>query len=97
MPRTVSRACTSLALEDPGFGAMKEIVQKVMDKILESDSFAVDYPASGIVVGDDKKPIYNFFQYRASVGQGIQKFDAEVEDFTEYCPDTPLPSMYQPA
>jgi len=80
-------------LEKPGFGAMQDVVDKLMDKLPGSDGKAIDYPASGITIGDDGEPIYNFFQYKASEAEGLAKFSAEVEDFTQRCPSTEIVVM----
>lgn len=80
-------------LEKPGFGAMQDIVDELLKKISGSDSMAIDYPASGITLNGDDEPVYNFFQYRASEAEGLAKFSAEIEDFTELCPDTPIVVM----
>lgn len=80
-------------LEDPGFGAMQDIVDKVLEQIPNSDSKAIDYPASGITIAADGDPVYNFFQYRSSVAMGVDKFSAEIQDFTMECPDTGIVVM----
>ncbi|MCJ1436579.1 hypothetical protein MMC27_005959 [Xylographa pallens] len=80
-------------LEAPGFGAMQDVLDQLMDKLPGSDSMAIDYPASGITIGADGKPVYNFFQYRASEGQGLAMLSAEIEDFNERCPDTGIVVM----
>jgi len=80
-------------LEKPGFGALQDVVDQLLDQLPGSDSMAIDYPASGITIDDDGTPIYNFFQYKASEAEGLAKFSAEVEDFTERCPDTDIVVM----
>ncbi|MCJ1400328.1 hypothetical protein MMC11_003533 [Xylographa trunciseda] len=80
-------------LEKPGFGALQDVVDHLMSQLPGSDSMAVEYPASGITIGTDGEPIYNFFQYRASEAEGLAKFTAEVEDFTERCPETGIVVM----
>ena len=80
-------------LEKPGFGALQVVVDQVLAKVPGSDSVAIDYPASGITIGADGTPIYNFFQYKASEAEGLLKFSAELEDFTQRCPDTGIVVM----
>jgi acetylxylan esterase len=75
-------------LEDPGFGAMQPIVDKILADIPDSDSFAIDYPAGGITIGDDGKPIYQPLQYILSVQEGRSKLQAELVDFNLFCPNT---------
>ena len=74
--------------EDPGFGALGTIVDELKNMLPGSDGVAIDYPASGISVGDDEKLIYNIFQYSASIMEGQDKLSAEIEDFSQRCPDT---------
>ena len=80
-------------LEDPGFGALQDVVDQLLDKLPGSDSYAIEYPASGISIGTDGKPIYNFFQYRASEAEGLARLSAEIEDFSEMCPGTGIVVM----
>jgi acetylxylan esterase len=74
-------------LENPGFGALQDVVDHVIKQIPGSDAVAIDYPATGITIVDGE-PSFNFAQYVASVMEGVSKFKAEIEDFSEQCPDT---------
>jgi acetylxylan esterase len=73
-------------LEKPGFGAMQPLVDRLLEDIPGSDSFAIDYPAGGITIGDDGKPIYKPFEYILSVQEGRSKLGAELIDFEIFCP-----------
>ena len=75
-------------LEEPGYGELQGVVDQLLDKLPGSDDIAIDYPASGITIGDDEQPVYNFFQYSASISEGHAKLTAEIEDFTQRCPDS---------
>ncbi|SLM39845.1 Cutinase [Lasallia pustulata] len=76
-------------LEKPGFGAMQPLVDKLLADIPDSDSFAIDYPAAGIIIEDDK-PIYQPLEYIHSVKAGRKKLSAELIDFTSSCPNTSI-------
>ena len=80
-------------LEKEGFGAMQDIADQLLEKIPGSDIKAIDYPASGITIGADEKPIFNFFQYKASEAEGLAKFSAELLDFANACPETGIVVM----
>lgn len=80
-------------LEDPGFGALKDVVDQVLKKIPGSDAVAIEYPAGGITVGDDGKLEYNFPKYVASVMEGVNNFKAEIEAFSDECPETGIVIM----
>lgn len=58
-----------------------------------SDDFAIAYPASGITIGDDGNPVYNFFDYSASESQGYGALKTHLEDYTLLCPDTKIVFM----
>lgn len=79
-------------LEKPGFGAMQPLVDKLLADIPDSDSFAIDYPAAGIIIEDDK-PIYQPLEYIHSVKAGRKKLSAELIDFTSSCPNTSIVLM----
>jgi acetylxylan esterase len=79
-------------LENPGFGALQDVVDHVIKQIPGSDAVAIDYPATGITMVDGE-PSYNFPQYVASVMEGVSKFKAEIEDFSKQCPETGIVIM----
>ena len=74
--------------EEPGFGALKGVVDKIEESLPGSDSLAIDYPGSGISVGDDGELDFNIFQYISSITEGLAKISAEIEDFSQRCPNT---------
>jgi len=79
-------------LEDPGFGAMSPLVEKLLADIPDSDSFAVDYPAAGITIKDGK-PVYEPLKYIRSVQEGRNKLAAELQDINIFCPNTSVVLM----
>lgn len=70
-------------LEKSGFGALKEVVDQLTVRIPGSDAIAIDYPASGITDEPDGKLHWNFTEYKRSAAEGVAKFSAEVENFTQ--------------
>lgn len=74
--------------EKPGFGALQDVVDKLMDKLPGSDSVAIDYPASGLTIGDHGEPSVDLSLYRVSELFGLRKLTSEFEDHNERCPDT---------
>ena len=72
--------------EDPGYGALGRVVDELKGKLPGSDDVAIDYPASGIEVGENGKLIYNIFQYIGSIMEGLAKLNYEIEDFSQRCP-----------
>lgn len=79
-------------LEDPGFGAMQPLVDKLLADIPNSESLAIDYPAGGIVI-EDGKPVYQPLKYISSVQTGRSKLSNELTDFNLYCPNTSVVLM----
>ena len=73
--------------EDPGFGAMQPLVDKLLADIPNSESFAIDYPAAGIEI-ENGKPVYQPLKYIDSVQQGRRKLRYELGNFNEFCPNT---------
>lgn len=83
------RATTEL----PGFGEMQKLVSKLNQTLSSMDSYAIDYPASGISIGEDGKADYNPGEYVASEAQGYGALKAHLETYSVLCPDTKIALM----
>ncbi|KAH8197455.1 hypothetical protein TruAng_008386 [Truncatella angustata] len=81
-------------LEKPGFGALQEIVDDLLKELPGSDSFPIDYPASGIVVDPETNETqYRFAQYSASKNEGYNALALEIKEFANKCPETGIVLM----
>jgi acetylxylan esterase len=74
--------------EEHGFGAMQPLVDQILSEIPDSDSYAIDYPASGITVGDNGELHYQPIQYITSVQKGRASLQSELIDFNLFCPNS---------
>ncbi|KAL8927561.1 MAG: hypothetical protein Q9208_002366 [Pyrenodesmia sp. 3 TL-2023] len=75
--------------EESGFGAMQGIVDQLKQKIPGSDSFAVDYPATGVTLPlGDAELEYDIVKYSASEAQGYATLKTHIEDYSKLCPKT---------
>lgn len=80
-------------LEKTGFGAMQNITDKLKQKLSAVDAYAIDYPASGIAIGDDGEPNPDLREYSASEAQGYAALKTHLEDYSTLCPDTKVVLM----
>ena len=80
-------------LEEPGFGAMSTLVEQILKDIPGSDSFAIDYPAGGITIDKNGKPVYDPLRYILSVQEGRSKLNSELIDFNIFCPNSSIVVM----
>ncbi|KAL8896244.1 MAG: hypothetical protein Q9207_007801 [Kuettlingeria erythrocarpa] len=69
-------------LESTGFGAIQKVVDALKPKLSGMDEYALDYPASGISIGEDGEPEYNFPEYSASEAQGYGALKTHLNDYT---------------
>ncbi|KAL8946731.1 MAG: hypothetical protein Q9222_006915 [Ikaeria aurantiellina] len=72
----------------PRFGALKPIIDALMEKIPGSESVAINYPAKGITIGADEKPTYNMLDYWPSVYKGLNGLERALMDVP--CLETPV-------
>lgn len=80
-------------LEAEGFGAMENLAKKLLEDIPGSNAYPIDYPANGIDIGPDGKPIYKPVEYIRSVNAGRRSFAIELDDFNAFCPNTSIVVM----
>ena len=71
----VARATT----EQPGYGALGQVVDQVLGQVTGSTSEAVDYPANGL---------FNFTVYQQSETIGIQNMTKALTAYTQACPQS---------
>ncbi|MCJ1381312.1 hypothetical protein MMC17_004422 [Xylographa soralifera] len=71
----VARATT----EQPGYGALGQVVEEVCSQVNGSTSEAVDYPANGL---------FNFTKYQQSETIGIQNMTNALMAYTQACPQS---------
>ncbi|MCJ1415390.1 hypothetical protein MMC32_001722 [Xylographa parallela] len=71
----VARATT----EQPGYGALGQVVDQVLGQVTGSTSEAVDYPANGL---------FNFTVYQQSETIGIQNMTKALTSYTQACPQS---------
>lgn len=79
--------------EEYPYGALQKVVDKLMEKIPDSENEGVDYPAAGIVIREGQDPIYNIFEYQRSIIQGYNKLSGMILDFAAFCPKTSIVLM----
>ncbi|KAL8923763.1 MAG: hypothetical protein Q9208_004411 [Pyrenodesmia sp. 3 TL-2023] len=80
-------------IELPGFGEMQKLVTKLNQTLSSMDSYAIDYPASGISIGEDGDADYSLPEYVASEAQGYGAPKAHLETYSVLCPDTKIVLM----
>lgn len=72
---------------------MQNITDKLKQKLSAVDAYAIDYPASGIAIGDDGEPNPDLREYSASEAQGYAALKTHLEDYSTLCPDTKVVLM----
>lgn len=83
-------------MEEAGFGEMSKLLPDLLERLPGSDTYAIDYPATGITIDREvpgAKPVYNLTEYVASEAEGYSKLLAEISSFTADCPNTGIVVM----
>ena len=65
-------------LEYPGFGALQDVVDQLMDTLPGSDAMAIDYPAFVITIGCDRASTYCFPLVQSLGDVGSRQFHCRV-------------------
>jgi acetylxylan esterase len=80
-------------MEEEGFGELSKLLPALRERLPGSDTYAIDYPGTGISDDPDAPPKYNLTEYVASEAEGYSKLMAEISSFTTDCPDTGIVLM----
>lgn len=74
------------------FGELSKLLPDLLEDLPGSDTYAIDYPGTGIADNPDAGP-YNITEYARSEAIGYSNLKAEISSFHTDCPNTGIVLM----